>query len=288
MTKQVNIRGDADNVFETHRSTDQPHAFGTRMHVPDGRVFRTAQADSTALVAGRTAQMSRPDVALRDKGLAQQTDPRPNVVQVAVNVINSDQSLPIGRYNEGLLYVVSGGGIGRVYRISTSEAGDNDNNELKVVLDAARLVGRNNSTTRVTLLRNKFKDLAIAESPPSAAVVGVTPAAVAAGRYYWLQTHGAAAVLQQGGLDAGRPIAASARAEGAVKHAVVVVPDYDVGSGHTTRSVAVVNVITPGDGDAERLAPVTGISVVPEVSLGYVLDTGYDGTLCLVHLSVEG
>ncbi len=289
MTRQLNIRGDADKAFETHRSTDQPYPLGTRMHVPDGRVFRTAQADSTALTAGRTAQIALPDVALRDRGMAIQTDPRENVAQIALGrVINSDQSLPIGRYDEGLLYVVSGGGAGRVYRISTSEAGNNDDNELKVTLDAVRIVGRNNSTTRVTLLKNFFKDLAIAEAPPSAAVIGVSPTAIAASRYFWLQTHGAAAVLQEGGLRVTLPIAASPDRQGAVRHAVTVVPPLSgAHNPHDAKGVAVVNTIHPGDRGASRLMPVTGLGVVQEIPLGYVIDPGYDGALCLVHLNIE-
>ena len=287
MARQLNIRGEPDTVFETHAT--RPQALGTRLHVPDGRVFRAAQAGSTALVAGRTAQITRPDAALRDRGLATQTDPLDNVVQIALgSVVNSDQSLPVGRYEEGLLYVVSGGGAGQVYRVRSSEKGDETNNELKVVIDAARIVGRVNSTTRVTLFKNFFTELVIAEAPPSTAVIGISPAAVPANEYFWLQTHGAAAVLQEGGLQVNLQVAASPEREGAMRHAVIVVPPLSGDTNpHDARSVAVVNTRHPEDRGASRLAPVTGLGVVPETALGYVIDPGYDGAQALVHVDIE-
>lgn len=289
MTRQLNIRGTSDNAFETWRSTGQPHAFGTRMHVPDGRVFRTSQADATALVAGRTAQTARPDKGLRDRGMGNQDDSRLNVVQIDLGKISDETArLPAGAYNEGLLYVVSGGGAGQVYRISASLAGVDSDNTLTVIIDGVRITGFNIATTRVTLLQNKFKTLAIAEAPPSTAVIGVSPAAVAANRFFWLQTHGAAAVLQEGGLQVNLPIAASPETSGAVGHAVVVVPPLSGASNpHGARSVAVVKTIHPEDRGASRLMPVTGLGVVPKTPLGYVIDPGYDGALALVHLDIE-
>ncbi len=305
MTKQTNVRGDPQDIFVT--SLAPSYAFGTRMHVPDGRVFRRSQAGSTALVAGRTAQTTLPDVGLRNKLAGSSTGV--NVVHVQLGNVAigsaSDKSrsdVPstrrdstrgpfINEYAEGLLYVVSGGGAGHVYRILTSEAADSTNNNMAVTLDAGSgIISFSANSTRVTLYKNFFKDLVLSQAPPSAPVIGVSPVAVPLGNHFWLQTQGAAAVLQQGDLQINLPIAASPETAGAVRHAVVVIPrDEVVGANQADhRTVALLNTRFQGDAHAGRLAPVTGLGVVPETSLGYVIDTGgYDGAQALVHLDIE-
>lgn len=284
MSKQLNIRGTARQAHETW--TTQPYPFGTRMHVPDGRVFRMTRASATAISAGRTVQADVPDRLLRDKGIAVRTDTRLNVLTINVELIN-DARITEGLYSDGTLYVVSGGGAGQVYRIATNEVGDRVNNQLVVHLDTDSITGET-SATRVTLFKNRFKDVAIASAPPNTAVIGATPIAVSASNYFWLQTHGAAAVIQEGRLDLYRPIAASKITSGAIKLAVVVIPDSFSGVRHGASSITVVPTIQPADTTAERLAPVSGVGVVPDIPLGYVLDPGNDGAHALVHLSVEG
>ena len=297
MTRQLNIRGDAHEPFATTPGPN--YAFGTRMHVPDGRVFRRSHADATALLAGRTAQTTIPDAGLRDRSVVADGDS----VYVQMGNVEAgnatakdrqDFALAVdgdaargpfaGDYNEGMLYVVSGGGAGHVYRIRRAEGADSTNNSMRVFLETNRLIA-SDASTRVTLYKNFFEDLAIAEAPPSAPVIGVSPAAVAADFYFWLQTQGAAAVLQEGGLQVNLPIAASPDRQGAVRHAVVVVPPLS--GKYSASGVAVVNTIHPEDRGASRLMPVTGLGVVPETQLGYVIDPGYDGAQCLVHLDIE-
>ncbi len=215
MTRQLNIRGSAEQVFETFSRTG--YAFGTRLHVPDGRVFRMSQAGSaTALVAGRTAQAALPNMLVRDKA-AVLLSPTTSTREITLNtgeISNTDQ-LALDEYTEGLLYVISGGGAGHVYRIIFSGAPDFVNNQLTVVIDAARIIDYVAATTRVTLFQNKFKALTIADAPPSAPVIGISPVAVAVDQFFWLQTTGAAAVLQEGELQTNLPVASSSDAQGA-------------------------------------------------------------------------
>ncbi len=291
--RQLNIRLEASATFETWAK--KPWTFGTRGHAPDGRVFRTAQAGGTALTVGRTAQTASPDVRLRNKGFAVMTSQRDDVLKLALNDVPQIETYRAGEFDEGLLYVVSGGGAGHVFRVAHSETGDAVNNELTIVVDTGaikdqtRLVGFNRGTTRATLLKNRFKGLVIADAPPETTVAGVPPAAVTADQYFWLQTHGACAVLQDGMLENYRPIMASPATPGAVRLATVVVPNPGtVDDLHDAHGVAVVDaIIKLGDRGATRLAPVTGVGVVPEVQFGYVLDEGYDGAHALVHLAIE-
>ncbi len=289
MTKQVNVRGDTTEVFATATTTG--YQFGTRMHVPDGRVFRRAQAGSTtALVVGRTAQTAPSNMLVRDKAVVAWTERLRNIVTISTGDLGglNGRRLDVGEFNEGLMYVVSGGGAGHVYRINSSGDPDLVNNQLTINLDVVDLIGFVNTTTRVTLLQNKFKALVIADAPPSAPVIGISPVAVAVDQFFWLQTTGAAAVLQEGVLQTNLPIASSSDAQGAVRHAVVVVPPLSgARNPHQAQSVAVVDTIQPEDRGQSRLVPVTGMGVVPQLTLGYVIDPGYDDAQCLVHLNIE-
>ena len=296
MTKQVNVRGDPRDVFET--STNKSYAFGTRMHVPDGRVFRRAQADTTALVVGRTAQQALPHIKTVNQEIAEKTaTERDDVVVVNIPVSSGPEDIPAGLFDEGLLYVVSGGGAGHVYRINTSQVGNPIANTVTFNLEA-EIIDRqgvaSTTTTRVTVLQNKFKALTLTNAPPYMPVVGVTPVAVAASAFYWLQVQGAAAVLQEGDLRAGLPVAASYEDKGAVTHAVVVVPDPETTRESEVRGtsggLALVNY--PGEGEQQdqgthRLTSVSGLGVIPPVVLGHVVLADDDTNFALVHLSIE-
>ena len=286
MTKQLNIRGDSRQVFETSPRTG--YAFGTRLHVPDGRVFRMSQAGSTtALVAGRTAQAALPNILARDNPVVAWAERLRNIVTIDVGDMASGVRLTPGDYDEGLMYVISGGGAGHVYRISSIATPDLANSQLTITLDVLDLIGFVSTTTRVTLFQNKFRALVIASAPPGAAVLGISPVAVAVDQFFWLQTTGAAAVLQESDLQVNLPIAASLETGGAVRASVVTVPPLSgAHNPHSARSLAAVTTNNP-ENRGTRLAPVSGLGVVPEVTLGYVIDPGYDNTQCLVHLAVE-
>ena len=226
---------------------------------------------------------------VRNKGIAVRTDPRPKVITlVGVNTPSDQYAVQADAYAEGLLYVVSGGGAGYAYRIESNAAASPSAGTLKVIIEADSVTGLVQDTTRVTLLKNRFRDVAIADAPPNAAVIGVTSVAVTASYYFWLQTHGAAAVLQEGELDVNLPVAASKITSGAVRLATVTIPDSFSGVRHGSSGFAVVPTIQPADARAERLAPVSGTGVVPDLPLGYVIDPGYDGAYALCHLTIEG
>lgn len=300
MSKQVNVRGDSAQVFET--SADRGYPFGTRMHVPDGRVFRRAQADTTALAVGRTAQQALPYVKVTNQEVAEKVGGDAlNVVRLTVPVatVPTDTlEFPAGLFEEGLLYVISGGGGGHVYRIENSLVGDSVASTVTFILETNLMIDRQGdasaTTSRVTVLQNKFKALTLTNAPPYMPVVGVTPVAVAANAFYWLQVQGAAAVLQEGDLRAGLPVAASYEDKGAVTHAAVVVPDPDTTRESevrgTSQGLAVADYLGEGeqqDQGTHRLTSVTGLGVIPPVVLGHVVLAAEDTESALVHLSIE-
>lgn len=282
MAKQLNIRGVPRQAFEQGAGRQFP--LGTRMHTPDGRVFRMAQAASTAISAGRTCQLDRSKLHFQDLTLSYAARNDQFLINVSVpDTVNQDE------FEDGLVYVYTGGGAGIVYNVEGNTQVTASSTQMTLNLDVVTTQGISTSTSRVSVFKNRFKALTIADAPPSAAVVGVTPQAITASYYFWLQTHGAAAVLQEGPLWDYKPIAASHEASGAVRLATVTVPDSHAGLRHGSEGLALTPTLQP-DGDAYRaevIAPVSGIAVVSDVPLGYVLHPRDDGNHALVYLTID-
>lgn len=75
------------------------------------------------------------------------------------------------------------------------------------------------ANTLCAITRNPYNQAIIHPSPPTAQLVGVPVAVIAAGRFGWFQTRGPAAVLTDGVLYIFRQVKPSAAVDGAVAHA---------------------------------------------------------------------
>jgi len=314
MTKPLNIRGSVVEAFNT--STTQSHALGTRMHVDDRRVFRYARASSTAIGAGLVIQEAQQDYALRDLLLRK---PEGDTVYFAAgqskltlfvgagltSIINVDD------YRDGLLYVVSGTGAGLLYHVQGNAEFRSSKTpplspHLTVSLSAPTQTALD-STSRVTLLKNRLAATRLCDL--TTAAVGVTPVAVPASSYFWLQTSGPCAVLQQDDLLNGKPVSPSRLTRGAVQLSTVVIPvteEHALGATkpavldiQRTEGYALVPAVGPSMNvtgvnandrymTRERLAMISGrLAVVPDVSIGFCVDAAEHGNSCLIWLNME-
>lgn len=285
MTKSLNIRGDYEEAFRTSAVKSWP--LGTRMHLADNRVFRYSLAGSTALTVARVMQAAQQDTAVVDASIT------PNKIdlrsrQVTLDIITAKR-VTQDTYEGGLLYVNSGTGVGHVYHVQGNDLLEPGSTkaQLTVYLGSDFQVALG-ASSRVTLLRNRHHSLVVAPAPPNSAVVGVTPVAVAANSYFWLQTGGPCAVLQNDDLEPYLPVAASLMTSGAVEAATVMVPNI-AGELHGVRGLVMQPVLSDDAGPLKwRLASSSGVGVVPTLSMGYVLDPRESGQHCLIHLTLEG
>lgn len=277
--KALNIRGDYGDELRTY--TSKTYALGTRMHLPDGRVLRYSRAASTALGVARVVQAARQNARVADIALD-----FPFLSQRSFSLsLSSATTIALDTYEDGLLFVNDGLGEGHVYHVVT-------NKELgagrTLILDIdSDFVTSPNTTTRVTMLHNRYNLLTLAAAPPISEVVGITPASITANSYFWLQTSGPCAVLQQDDLEVYLPVAASQFTRGAVEVATVMVPNIS-GERHGVTGMMQQPVFSDDAGPLKgRLAPATGVGVVPTIPIGYVLSPREHGQHCLIQLTLE-
>jgi len=201
---------------------------GTRMILPDGRVFRYAFANG-AIGAGQGVQSS---VALanQDTDLAVSTSAAVGDKSVTITFGTSpDTNVTADQYANGYLFVndsgSSGAGEGHVYRIkgtgahvaadvSASPAVEinlQDGDTIAEALTAGQ--------SQVGLVANPYQDVIITPGgAQTARCVGYAATEVADNSYFWAQTWGEAAVLADGTLVIFESVRVSDGTAGAVEN----------------------------------------------------------------------
>ena len=187
-------------------STAKIRTLGTRGVLPDGRVFYWAQAGGTALIAGDTIQTkvshgASAHVAALDVVAAITT----GVTTITVNVGTTNATANL--YADGYLTIDTSPGQG-MYQIKShpaiaSAAGGvftlYEDDKLRDILTSG--------TTKVGLQENPYSStVATPATTLTGIVVGVTPVAVPADSFFWLQTYGPAVVTVSAALVAGRGV----------------------------------------------------------------------------------
>jgi len=287
MTRSLNLRGDTSNIWEVSAARNNP--LGARMHTPGGRVFRYARASATALSAGRVVQAPFHHPRLRSvainanvaSGVGDYVDLLPSTTGV--------EQFDLNEFEDGLLLVSDGAGEGHVYVVRASAKFQSADRTMRVYLDSRVATQLLASTTRVSLLKNRFRNVEIAKSATyRTQVVGIAPVAVSASYYFWLATDGPCAVLQQDTLYKELPVSPSEITAGAVTLTRNVVPtgtEYR-NVPHAAEGLAVIQteVYTT---DRESLTTTSGLAIVPSVSIGTVLEPAEHGNHCLIQLSLD-
>lgn len=296
MSKSLNIRGTPPEVFDAI-DTVSGITLGTRMHLPNGRVFRRCKNGPTALVAGRLVQMAEQVHQFENKNIGalvyagssiitvvieETVDIQANELEDALMVVNDDQG-------EGYLYHVEGSDA---YTVSPASGAPLDTGALTIKL-ATVLQTDLTTSSQVTIVKNVYQGARLALTPPSEAVLGVAPTAVPANMYFWLQTYGPCAVLQDGELYNYRPVMASVNVKGAVETARVVLPaDTQAADWSETPRQAfvgeeIVDTLGPdGVGVRTSIGEVSGRGILPPVQVGYTINARADTEYALVHLTI--
>ena len=185
---------------------------GTRLYLPDGRIFAYAENGATAMVAGNLYQSEVPGANFDDLAVAATA-----AGAVLVTVTNGVTAIAANDFDGGYMVVQDDVGEGFVYglrnhaAIAASVAGD-INLQTGVSIQVAFT-----TATTILLVKNEFKGVIIHPSPPTAALVGVACKATAASEFGWLQRHGLAAVLTDGTVVIGESVMPSNATDGSVE-----------------------------------------------------------------------
>ena len=220
-----------DYAFEGNANKGR-YPMGHILELPDHRQYNFALNDGTAEVAGRLYQSVAPlaDHTNRPVDVARAID------ATVVSATLTGTAATIDIYAEGVVHINDVTGEGYAYRITramtagAAHAATVASGVLTVTLAPGEQVQvALDTTSEITFTRNRFHQVLIHPSPPTAGLAGVAPGVAAANRFYWSQVKGYAAVLASGTLLAGLPVMAGVTTDGSVEST-----KRRVGTGGTT------------------------------------------------------
>jgi len=231
-------------------TSTQKCPLGAYMVFPDGRVFRYAQAGAVNLAIGRLMQQAVVTSG-HTKDLAV-----PAAVAVgatAVTITNKTTAITANMYEEGYLFVNDVDGEGQNCKIKSHPAESTGTGSCVITLiDEDALIVALTTSSQVGLRKNPFDDVVVNPTTITGIPVGVTPVAMTALRYGWLQIAGPAAVLTNGTVVLGKQVSPSGTVAGAVD----------------------VRPLNSGDTDGQ------------EPPVGYVMSVAADTEFSLVYLTL--
>jgi hypothetical protein len=171
---------------------------GTKLVFEDGRIFRYAKAGDTGLNIGLIMQSPAIDANLYDQNII--TTAAIGATSVAVT---AGGAVVAHAYDGGYLVINDADGEGQCYRIKSHNVLAGSGTLTVQLFDPKGLtVGITATTTQATVIANPFNGLIL---PPdntlTGTLVGVTPMAVTALYYFWLQTRGVCSCLYTAGAS---------------------------------------------------------------------------------------
>ena len=207
--------------FNKHVDTfaSQTRDAGSWLVLPDERAFRYTLNDATAEVAANLYQTALP-VANHHNVVA---DVARAVGAIVISATLGATLAAVDVYQEGYVLTNDAAGEGYLYKIKramssgAAHAAVAASGIITVNLEAGESVQVALTTaSEVSFNLNRFRVVLIHDSPPTGALVGVSPGVAAASRWYYSQTRGPAPVLTQGTVVIGDFCVPSATVDGAV------------------------------------------------------------------------
>ena len=193
---------------------------GHTLVLPDGREYKFTLNDGTVEVAGNLYQGVAALTGHTNRAVtaAAAIDATAITASITTTVAAADI------YAEGIVHVNDVTGEGYSYRIARAmtAGGAHASAASTATLTVNLAPGENiqvalDTTSEVTFTRNRYHQVTVHLSPPTAQLSGVSPGVAAADRFYWSQVKGYAAVLANLTLLAGLPVQADIAVNGAVE-----------------------------------------------------------------------
>ena len=192
------------NARLSQSSTQKGIPLGTRLELPDSRVFHYTRAGGTNLDIGKLMQQavvtSGHDVDLAVASAAAIGD-------TTVTITNSTTAITADMYKEGYLFVNNEAGEGQLCTVKSNPAESTGSGSCIITLeDEDALTVALTTSSKVGLRKNLYDGAIVNPTTPTGVPIGVTPRSVTAYYYFWLQTWGPAAVLTNGTALLGKAV----------------------------------------------------------------------------------
>lgn len=212
----------------------QNYQLGTQALIDDC-IFRYIMAGGVDLAPGKLAQMPVPQA--NDSNLA--VAAAAAVGDTTVTVTLGASAVTANQYAEGYLYINDGTGVGQRMRIKSHPAALATASLVVTLWDAVGTAL--DTSSKASLVANKYNGLIVHPSPPTAKLIGVPQVLIPAGEYGWAQTRGPAAVLTDGTLYISLGCTASDAVDGAVQHENLQVTTGSTAATDSTSGALVLN-----------------------------------------------
>jgi hypothetical protein len=225
-------RGIPDHFAE---NINQLFPLGTKL-VYGEQVFKYTRAGSVALDAGKVMQAVVPLAGHIDE-VVNSAAADQAVIAFTPNTDSTDD-VTANELSDGYIWINDDTGEAHLYRIKSHPAIAGAVSGNITLWDNVKLALGASATA--TVLHNLYRNVIVHPSPPTAAVVGVTPFAITASYYFWLHTWGPASVLGDGTLIINEDVVASDGTDGAVEAADAAIAEATPNTGHGERHLGYV------------------------------------------------
>ena len=208
------VYGQEKKIYSANRNN---RALGTRGKLPDGRVFRWSLNSTAALIANEAVQtMANPSTSVHMHSLT----PNANTSGVTtLSVTWATTPVVVNKYTDGYMLVDTAPGLSGLYRVKSNVAATSATAGQVVLDDNDPLTVALTTVSKVGFITNEYSSVVQSPIKGSATgrVIGITPVAVTASYYFWLQTYGLTSALAQGALVSGMPVVRPMTTPGAVE-----------------------------------------------------------------------
>jgi len=208
------VHGHENETFTDDSTQRVP--VGTKMVIEDGRAFRYAKADSTALVIALLNQSAIPEVAkYADQSV---TDDHAAGSTVIKTIGATTTDMAVDELVNGYFWSEQPAQIGPAQRIKSNTVITLSANTGTITPYNPLAIALNGSTDSDTIsyIRNTWMNVKIHATAEVAEVAGVTVCAVAASTWAWLQVSGPAKIQTSGSPVVGALVQAVGTAAGEV------------------------------------------------------------------------
>jgi len=270
------------SIYEV--SPVQNFELGTKKVIGDS-IYRYGLAGAVDIALGVLCQAPVPAAVHHDLVPSASYAAGVRLVELTIGAAN----IAANEYAGGYLHVNDGTGQGQMKKILSHPAALAGATCVFTLVDPlTTALAVADSLCAIT--RNPYNQAIIHPAPPTAKLVGVPVAAIAAARYGWFQTRGPAAVLTQGTLYIYQQVRPSATVDGAVAHAI-----QSVTTGATAAAVTEAGALATDSAGAEvanlRLSK-TVISTTYDIGslqtiVGRVMRVEVDTDYSLIDLALE-
>lgn len=200
------VSGNYGDEKVTSTTEDYGLTIGTRMVLPDGRVFRYAFSNGAA-GAGTTVQSS---IAIANHDNNEDVAAAAAVGATSVSLTLGATLATADQYANGYLAMTTAAGEGHLYRIRTHAAVASDGTGTFYLEDGDSIREALTTSSKFGLVANPYMHVIPAPAgAQTARCVGVCPAEVADNSYFWVQTWGEALCLVNGTLVIFTPVRVS-------------------------------------------------------------------------------